>query len=341
MIMNEAEDGSDGSSGAAEIESEANLEDDTENSEENLEADSEGSEEVILEEGEEVPDTEEELEDAVKEALEEGATEEEVVNMIRKFELKVNGKTVEREIDLSDEEAVKRELQKSAAFTEKAKEAKELKQTYEQALQELINDPIAALSQLGIDVDEISSKHILNKIEEEQKTPEQKESDKIKKELEAYRKKAQELEEKQKKDDQDKLIQQNLEMVEKELEEAWENSNVTIPKNPKNISRVVDALEWAENQVDEINGEPLFPGVTIADVLPLVEQEYFEEIGSFIKDAPEDFLEQYGASRKAKKEVEKKVAKKAPTNVSNLQKANAKSKQISTKKEETKAKISS
>lgn len=340
LLLNET-DGAE-ASGA----SEAEIADvDSEISEESLEMDSEDAESASEEgadsempnsnseaDGEE-PETVAELQDAVEQAVEEGASQEEINNMIKKFELKVNGKTVEKEIDLSDEESLKRELQKAMAFTEKAKEAKELKSTYEQALQELINNPIQALADLGVDVNEVTSKHLLQQIEEEQKSPEQKEREAMQRELEAYRKQVKEAEEREAKAKEERIMQEQLANIQKELDEAWENANTNIPKNPRNISRVIEALEWAENEVDEVTGEKMFPNVSIADVMPLVEEEYFKEISEFVSSSPEDVLEQIGLAKRAQKAAAKAPAKKAPTNVSNLQKESAKAKSASVKSE--------
>lgn len=328
----------------AELETDLELDSAEEDSEEDEEVELSGEEDDSEDDSEHVAnseaETEEELQDELEAAAAAGASTEELKSMVRKFELKVNGRTVEREIDLSDEEAIKRELQKSMAFTEKAKEAKELQQTYQKALEELINDPISALAELGVNVDDIAAGHIMKKIEDEQKTPEQREREKIQKELEEYREKLKKIEDEKNAIEQARMQEQQMAQLQEEIDNAWKMSNVTIPKNPKFISRAADALDWAESQVDEITGEPLFPDVTIADVLPLVEQEYFEEIGSFIKEAPEDFLEKYSISRKAKKEAQKKKIT-PPVNVSSLNKDSSKSKQSSSQPKEKERSVSS
>ena len=72
-------------------------------------------------------ETESELKDEIEDAIEEGASEEEVKNMIREFTLKVNGKEFKRQIDLNDEEAVKKELQLGLAGRQAMQRSKELK----------------------------------------------------------------------------------------------------------------------------------------------------------------------------------------------------------------------
>lgn len=321
---------SEGLEDGSEESGDSEVEDVSDESEESSESDSE-----LVENSE--AETEDELKEEIQNAIDEGASEEEIKSMIKKFELKVNGKVKEVEIDLSDEEAVKRELQKSMAFSEKAKEAKELKSTYEQALKELMTNPIAALAELGIDVDELASGHILKKMEDEQKTPEQKEAERQQQELAEAKRKLAEYEANQKRIEDERRAEEARKTIQAEIDDAWEKTGVAIPKNPKFISRVADALDWAENMVDEITGEKLFPNVSIADVLPLVEEEYFKEMSEFIENTPEDYLEKYGVARAAKKKVETSTKKPAPNNVSNLQKDTAKAKQVKKASSEKKA----
>ena len=72
------------------------------------------------------------IENEVQEAIEDGATQEEVANMIRKYELKVNGKTIEKEIDLSDEAAVIEQLQLAAAGRGAMQNNAELERNFEE-----------------------------------------------------------------------------------------------------------------------------------------------------------------------------------------------------------------
>ena len=55
------------------------------------------------------------LQDVVETALANGASEKEVKSLIREYQLKVNGKTINKKIDLSDENGLRNELQLAAA----------------------------------------------------------------------------------------------------------------------------------------------------------------------------------------------------------------------------------
>lgn len=263
-------------------------------------------------------ETQEELQEEIEQAIEDGASAQQVQNMIKKFQLKVNGKVEEVEIDLNDEETLKRELQKARAFQYKAKEAAELQTTYKKALEELLNDPIAALQELGVDVNNLSAKHIMNQLEEEQKSPEQREKERLQKELELAMKQLKQIESEKERIRMEKEQAEAFSQLEKELDDAWKGGGIAIPRNPTTIRKVIDTLEWAEGLVDEVTGKPMFPNVGIADILPMVQDEYFKEMGEFFSAAPEEFMTRYGVSKKAEKAAKKVVPKKAPTNLSNI-----------------------
>lgn len=113
------------------------------------------SEEISEENVEVKAETEAELEEEIKDAIEDGASEEDVKEMIRKFTLKVNGKEFIKEIDLSDEETLKKELQLAHAGRQSMQELAELKKTYNAELQRLLEDPFAVLKELNPEFDPV------------------------------------------------------------------------------------------------------------------------------------------------------------------------------------------
>jgi hypothetical protein len=93
-----------------------------------------------------------ELQEAVEDAIANGASEKEVKNLIKEFQLKVNGKVINKTIDLSDENALKNELQLSAAARQAMQEAANLKKLYESEVNRLKQDPFSVLAELGLDL---------------------------------------------------------------------------------------------------------------------------------------------------------------------------------------------
>jgi hypothetical protein len=223
------------------------------------------------------------LQEAVEDAIANGASEKEVKNLIKEFQLKVNGKIVNKKIDLSDENAVKNELQLSAAARQAMQEAANLKKLYESEVTRLKQDPFSVLAELGLDPDQLAEMRIQQRIEEMKKSPEQLEREKIQAELQAAREEARRLKEERESEQFEKLKEQAAAQIESEIESALD-SHKTLPKSRHIVKRIADSMLWAMN-----NG---YDDVTAEDVMPLVEKEWREEMSRLMDDSPEDVLEQ-------------------------------------------------
>lgn len=235
-------------------------------------------------------ETTEEFKEEVAEAIEDGATEEEVKSMIKKFELKVNGKTIEKEIDLSDEDAIRKELQKSAAFNQTAQESAELKKMYEQNIRRLQDNPWETLKELGLNVEELNEMFLEDRINELKKSPEQIEKEKMESELAQARKRLQEIEEKEKEETEAATLAQAEAELEAEIIEALD-AHKSLPPTQTTMSRIADALMYAMDFAEENGYDP--NSVSVADVIPYVEDEYRKEMRSLLDNAPEQMLEEY------------------------------------------------
>lgn len=244
-----------------------------------------------MSEGSEIQaETAEELQEEISDAIDEGATEEEVREMVRKFQLKVNGKTIEKEIDLNDEDSLKRELQKAAAFQQTAQEAADLKKLYESEIRRLQSNPWEVLSELGLDPEELNERFLEDRITELKKSPEQLERESLERELAEARERIKRIEmEEQTKQEQQLLAQAEAEL-ENEIIEALD-AHKSLPATQKTMSRIADALMFAMDYAEENGYDP--NSVSVADVIPYVEQEYREEMRSLLDNAPEQMLEEY------------------------------------------------
>jgi len=226
---------------------------------------------------------EQQLQDAVETALANGASEKEVKNLIKEFQLKVNGKVINKKIDLSDEAALKNELQLSAAARQAMQEAANLKKLYESEVSRLKQDPFSVLAELGLDPDQLAEMRIQQRIEEMKKSPEQLERERIQAELQAAREEANRLKAEREAEQFEKLKDQAAAQIETEIEQALD-SHKTLPKSRHIVKRIADSMLWAMS-----NG---YDDVTAEDVMPLVEKEWREEMSRLMDDSPEDVLEQ-------------------------------------------------
>ena len=283
--------------------------------EEVAEESSEESQEAV-EASEEAPETVEELEDAIEEAQEEGASAEEIASMIREFELKVNGKTINKKIDLSDEEAVKRELQKAYAGQQAMQKSAELEKIYAQEIERLKADPFSVLEELGLNPDELAELRIQQRIEEMKKSPEELAREQMQRELEEARQKLREQEDRAKEAEFAKLQEEAARALDDEISTALD-AHTTLAASPYIVKKVADTMMWAMD-----NG---FEDVTAGDVLDTVEAEVKKEISSMMSQLPEEVMEAYLGQKNIDRLRQKRIkAVKETKNVSNLKKESAK-----------------
>lgn len=251
--------------------------------EESYEAEAEEGEESY-EASEEGAETVEELQDQIEDAIEDGASEEEIEDMIREFELKVNGKTVKKTIDLSDEDAIRRELQMSAAGRQSMQELAEIKKLYTNELNRLKDNPWDVLEELGLNSEELAESLLRQKIAEAEKSPEQREREQMQRELEEARRELQRQKEEAELARMTQLEHEAAAELETEIEEAL-SSHETLPRSQKTIARIADTMLWAME-----NG---YPDVTVKDVIPTVEDEIRKELQEFMSQLPDQMFDQY------------------------------------------------
>jgi hypothetical protein len=245
------------------------------------------------------------LQEAVEDAVANGASEKEIKNLIKEFQLKVNGKIVNKTIDLSDENALKNELQLSAAARQAMQEAANLKKLYESEVSRLKQDPFSVLAELGLDPDQLAEMRIQQRIEEMKKSPEQLERERIQAELQAAREEANKLKAEREAEQFEKLKEQAAAQIETEIEQALD-SHKTLPKSRHIVKRIADSMLWAIN-----NG---FNDVTAEDVMPLVEKEWRDEMSRLMDDSPEDILEQLIGQRNIERLRAKRLNAMAASN---------------------------
>jgi len=267
------------------------------------------------------PETAEELEEAVIEAIEDGASKEEVKSMIEEYTLNIKGKEVTKTLDLSDRDAVIRELQKAHMMSQTVQEKKAQEKEFDAGLKELMEDPAGTLADLGIDVEEFATQILSQKVEDMKKSPAQREQDKVTSELAAARKELADLKRKDEDGEFQKLVQDELNQFNDEVDSYWDTANPVIPRSPEMISRIANAVEWAESAVDE-DGNKIIPDgqrAKVHDVIPLIEKEYLDSIRKIAEDSPIELLEEVFGKQMFDRYRKSKLPKKqVPNNVGNI-----------------------
>jgi hypothetical protein len=237
-------------------------------------------------------------------------SKKEAVELKKKFKIKVDGEESEEELDFSDEESVKKHLQKSRAFDKRVKDFSSYKSQVEQMLQLLQTDPEGALEKLGIDVDGLSEKRLSRKIDEMKKSPEQIEREKMEKELEDLRSEKKKLNEAKEQAELEKLRNEAATQIQDDISGALTSAKSILPKNnPLVMQRIAQTMMFAMK-----NG---YPQVTAKDVIPLVEKQWKEEMNQLAASLDDDALEQLvgkaNLDKYRKSRIQKKTAVKTET----------------------------
>lgn len=217
-------------------------------------------------------------------ALPEAAKEAIKQSNKRKYQLQVNKQNRELELDFDDEEQVKGYLQKALAADSKFQEAANLRKSAEQFIDMLRKNPARVLSDpsIGIDVKAFAQQIINQEIEDMQKSPEQREKEKLQKELE-------ELKDRYKKDDEERksrefqrLQAEAEEKIESDITGALDTSN--LPKTPYTVKKMADLMLLAlQNNID----------LSAKDVVPLLQKQMKQEIREMLSAANDDVLEEF------------------------------------------------
>jgi 3-methyladenine DNA glycosylase Tag len=217
-------------------------------------------------------------EDAIDDAVKAGTVSKAQAKEMKKvLKLKVDGQDIDFEEPTSDEEKV-RHYQKAKAFDKKAQEAAQMKAQMDQLVQMLQNDPEGLLEKLGLDVDGLAEKRLSRRVEEMKKTPAEIEAEKMRKELEDFKKREKEATERAQMAEQERMRNQAATQIENDISSALESSNSYLPKDKPWVLRNIAQYMY----LAATNG---YPEVTAKDVLPLVEKEYLAQIQDLI---PED-----------------------------------------------------
>lgn len=269
--------------------------------------DVEESDEVI--EGEEEIDAEDATEEELAEVLEdEDASEEEKVEAIQELKkrmtFKINGKDVEKEIDLGDESSIRELLQKGFAADERFQKASGMEKQMKTFAELLQADPVEALKAAGHDMDSLAEKYLEKRVEDMKKSPEQLELENLQREIEVERKARESLQNEKVELEQSRAQEEYSRQLDVEITDALASSN--LPKSPYVVKRLAENLMIGLEQGNE--------DVTVTDVLPVVEKQIQDEIRQMFEAMPEDVIEKILGNNVSTKLRKRRIsrAKKAP-----------------------------
>jgi hypothetical protein len=259
----------------------------------------------------EVPATEVAPETPAAEAKKDPAAEAKKSNK-KKIPIKVDSQVEEVEIDLDNEEELRKQLQLARVAQKRMQQFSEYEKGVKGLLETLKTDPLKVLAdpRLGIPIDvqrKMADAIINNEIEEMSKSPEQKEAEKRQKEYEQLKK---ELEDTKKKQEQERFQMMQAQAAKEfdvEISSAIEKAG--LPKNARTVKYLADAMLLCyDNKID----------MTFEELVPYVRKEIMGDFRDLIGALPdeefEDWLgkDQVGRLRKRSLAKLKSAATAAP-----------------------------
>lgn len=245
-------------------------------------------------------------ESEVDAALEDGVIDKQEAKALkRKFQLKIDGKDEDLELDLNNDDEVKKHLQKSKSFDKRSKEWAGFKTQVDQFISQLKSSPDSVLEQLGINVDDFAEKRIQRRLEEMSKSPEQIEREKMQQELESLRKEKEDSGKAREKAEQELLLKKTVSEIESGIMKALESTGSKLPKNnPEVLGEIAKAMKEAMKHG--------YNEVTVEDVIPMVEKRYMQRVKALFDILPEDMIESYMGQNNAERLRKKRLTKMVP-----------------------------
>lgn len=215
------------------------------------------------------------------------AEKKELAKTLKKLKIKFNQKEFEEELpfEIPDTEEARnymtRQLQLGRHGQNSAREKAEYEKQVSEFIETLKTNPRAVLTDptIGIDLKKLAAEILQEELENSNKTPEQIEKENLEKELKSLR----DEREKEKKDLQEKefqrLQQASFESYQTQIKTALKDSS--LPESPYVVRKIADyLLEGIKGGLD----------ISVADVLPLVEQEVQSDIQAMFSAMPEDVV---------------------------------------------------
>lgn len=202
---------------------------------------------------------------------------------LKEFEIKAYGKTQKLSLDLDNEEELKKYLTKAVSFDKASQESAEIRKAAVEFIEELKKNPRKILSDpnIGLDLKQFAQDIINDQIEEEAKSPEQREIEKLRAELESRMEAEKKAKEEFEKSEFERLQRDAETRLESDIESALTSSD--LPKTPYTVKKMADIMLMAMQ-----NGIELAP----KDVVPLLRQQMAQEIKEMFSASSEDVLEE-------------------------------------------------
>ena len=221
-------------------------------------------------------------EESQEEVKSEAEKQEEVKQeLLRQIKLKVDGKeeAMELPFEVNEEQAewLKRHIQPAKAAQKRFQEVSQEKKRIEEAVKNFQKDPAAALEALGVNAHQFAEQFMINKLEEQNMTPEEREARDMKQKLANYE--AMEAQRKEQAEVEKKKQQQAAKLKEytEKITQALETSG--LPKSDATQRRMAEyMLMNTQNNMD----------LPMESIVEMVREDYLADLKDMFANASGD-----------------------------------------------------
>lgn len=163
-----------------------------------------------------------------------------VQSMMRKLQMKIDGEDIEEDYDLSNEEQLKKDIQLARAARKRMAEAQDQKRKAFDIVQQFEQDPASVLKRLGPKGYELAEQLLLEKMQSEMMSPQEREYQEMKSRLSKY--------EATEKSQKEEMERQNQESIEAKHAQTYQQTIISaldksgLPKTPEMAKRMAFLL---------------------------------------------------------------------------------------------------
>jgi hypothetical protein len=221
----------------------------------------------------------------------------------KKLQLKIDGQNETIEIDPNDEAELTRQLQLARVGQKRMQQFTEYENNVKNLFELLQKDPIKVLSDPRLGISEETRQRmaqmiINNEIQEMQKTPEQKEKERLQREYEDLKKQHENERKAREQAEFQRLQAQYTQQFDNDISDAIDKSG--LPKTARTVRYFAEALMFCvQNNID----------LSAKDLAPLIKKQTMSDfrdlIGSLPDDQFEDFVGKDNISRLRKRSIQK------------------------------------
>ena len=234
----------------------------------------------------------------VEEKKIEEAVKQEIQKLEREYKIKVKGKEVVEKIDLNDEQRIIKALQMEKLATEatqrasaKDEELASMNAQLDKFFELLRSNPLELLMNpaLGLNAEELANKILDMKIEEEMKTPEQKEKEEMSAKLAKFEQKEKEAREEAERLKTEKIQAQFEKEITDSVTKAIEQGK--LPASPYIMSKFGQLMDIALEQRLDVSAE---------DLIPIINAAYKRDMKEMAAKMSDEELEEVATSERIK-----------------------------------------